>query len=106
MLGARSVILGWDKGVATMKKGEVARLRCAPEYAYGKEGRPPVIPREATLVFDVELLDWKAPGEGEDGGEIMSFLVVFLILIACAAPFARDFLDPRGPGDSSGFFTG
>ena len=79
-----------------MKKGELAQLRCAPEYAYGKEGRPPVIPREATLVFDVELLDWKSPGEGEDGGEIMSLLVVILILIACAAPFFRDYFDYRG----------
>ena len=108
IVGARSVILGWDKGVATMRKGEVAQLRCAPEYAYGKEGRPGVIPENATLVFDVELLDWKAAGE-EGGGEIMSLLVVILLAVACLAPFMRDWMDgfneppalPKFAGDDS-----
>ena len=39
-LGQRSVILGWDKGVATMKKGEKAVLICSPDYAYGETKRP------------------------------------------------------------------
>ena len=59
-LGAREVILGWDKGVATMKKGEKAILECAPEYAYGDMGAGGVIPPKATLRFEVELLKIKA----------------------------------------------
>lgn len=59
VLGKGSVIKAWDIGVATMKKGEVALLTCAPEYAYGKQGSPPKIPADATLIFEVELLDWK-----------------------------------------------
>ena len=100
IVGARSVILGWDKGIATMKTGEKAILRCAPEYAYGKEGRPGVIPENATLVFEVELLEWKERG-AEGGGEIMSLLVVILLLIACMAPFMRDWMDAFHEGPSS-----
>ena len=55
-LGARQVILGWEKGVATMTKGEKAILKCAPEYAYGSSGAGGVIPPNATLLFEVELI--------------------------------------------------
>jgi FKBP-type peptidyl-prolyl cis-trans isomerase len=58
-LGQSSVIKGWDQGVATMKKGEVAVLTCKPEYAYGAEGSPPKIPPNATLEFEIELFDWE-----------------------------------------------
>eukprot|EP00475_Leptophrys_vorax_P046006 TRINITY_DN972_c0_g1_i1.p1 TRINITY_DN972_c0_g1~~TRINITY_DN972_c0_g1_i1.p1 ORF type:complete len:451 (-),score=180.04 TRINITY_DN972_c0_g1_i1:44-1396(-) len=58
-LGQSSVIKGWDQGVATMKKGEVCILTCAPEYAYGAEGSPPKIPPSATLEFEIELFDWE-----------------------------------------------
>ncbi|XP_058809060.1 peptidyl-prolyl cis-trans isomerase FKBP4 isoform X2 [Phymastichus coffea] len=61
-LGKGRVIKGWDIGVATMKKGEVADLICAPDYAYGDIGSPPKIPPNSTLKFRVELIDW----EGED----------------------------------------
>ncbi|KYN39332.1 hypothetical protein ALC56_06258 [Trachymyrmex septentrionalis] len=61
-LGNNSVIKGWDIGVATMKKGEIAMLTCAPDYAYGENGSPPLIPADATLKFEIELLDWS----GED----------------------------------------
>ncbi|KAL0106892.1 hypothetical protein PUN28_015430 [Cardiocondyla obscurior] len=61
-LGTGNVIKAWDIGVASMKKGEIAILTCAPEYAYGKNGSPPLIPSDATLKFEVELLDWS----GED----------------------------------------
>ncbi|KAL5007856.1 hypothetical protein ScPMuIL_016662 [Solemya velum] len=64
-LGKGNVIKAWDLGVATMKKGELARLTCKPEYAYGEEGSPPTIPPNATLIFEVELFDW----EGEDLSE-------------------------------------
>ncbi|XP_029177994.1 FK506-binding protein 59 isoform X2 [Nylanderia fulva] len=61
-LGRNSVIKAWEIGVASMKKGEVAMLTCAPEYAYGQNGSPPSIPPDATLKFEIELLDW----QGED----------------------------------------
>lgn len=52
-LGRGSVIKAWDIGVASMKKGEIAVLTCAPEYAYGKTGSSPSIPPDATLKFEV-----------------------------------------------------
>lgn len=58
-LGTGSVIKAWDIGIRTMKKGEVAMFTCLPEYAYGKQGSPPKIPGDSTLIFEVELLEWK-----------------------------------------------
>ncbi len=65
-----NVIKAWDLGVATMKRGEVAVLYCAAAYAYGDSGSPPKIPPGATLVFEVELFDWKLEdlSKKKDGG--------------------------------------
>jgi len=60
-LGTGEVIKGWDTGVATMQKGEKAILTCKPEFAYGSRGSPPTIPPDATLKFEVELLDFEIP---------------------------------------------
>ncbi len=56
VIGMGQVIRGWDEGVAQLSIGQRAKLTCSPDYAYGPRGYPGVIPPNATLVFDVELL--------------------------------------------------
>ncbi|KAK8798423.1 hypothetical protein WA538_005345 [Blastocystis sp. DL] len=56
VIGIGQVIKGWDEGVMTMSLGERCKLTLSPDYGYGPRGVPGVIPPNATLVFDVELL--------------------------------------------------
>ncbi|MDP9249270.1 MAG: FKBP-type peptidyl-prolyl cis-trans isomerase [bacterium] len=55
-LGGGQMIPGFEKQVLGMKVGEKKTLRIPPEEAYGEMGKPPVIPPNATLIFEVELL--------------------------------------------------
>jgi len=57
-LRSGSVIKGWDEAVESMQKGELARFTLKPEYAYGASGAPPKIGPDATLMFEIELLNW------------------------------------------------
>jgi len=68
-LGKGTVIKAWDIAVKTMKVGEIARITCKPEYAYGSAGSPPDIPENATLIFEVELVACK-PRKGSTFGSV------------------------------------
>jgi FKBP-type peptidyl-prolyl cis-trans isomerase len=55
-IGQGQVIKGWDQGILGMTVGEKRTLVIPPDLAYGPEGRPPTIPANATLTFDVQLV--------------------------------------------------
>ena len=55
-VGVGRVIKGWDEGIPQLRVGEKAILTCPSDYAYGPNGIPNVIPPNATLIFEVELV--------------------------------------------------
>ncbi|MBI4965712.1 MAG: FKBP-type peptidyl-prolyl cis-trans isomerase [Desulfomonile tiedjei] len=58
-LGAGRVIRGWDEGIGLLKVGSRAKLTIPPQLGYGAQGAGGVIPPNATLIFDVELIEAK-----------------------------------------------
>lgn len=59
VLGAGTVIKGWECAISTMTVDEVALLRCRSDYAFGPYGFKPLVPPNATLDFEIELLGWE-----------------------------------------------
>ncbi|XP_057437886.1 70 kDa peptidyl-prolyl isomerase-like [Lotus japonicus] len=74
-LGQCEVIKGWDEGVATMKKGERAIFKMPPNLAYGGAGSPPLIPPNATLIYDIEMLSWSTIRDLTGDGGIMKKVI-------------------------------
>ena len=60
-IGVGQVIRGWDEGMIQLSRGQKAVLTCPPEYAYGEQGAGGVIPPNATLKFEVEMIDFESP---------------------------------------------
>jgi len=57
-LGAGEVIVGWDEGIRLMGRGDRALLAVGPDKAYGEQGADGVIPPNAVLIFEIQLLDF------------------------------------------------
>jgi FKBP-type peptidyl-prolyl cis-trans isomerase len=53
------VLKAWDIGVATMKRGEIARFLSKPKYAYGLKGLEGKVPSATSVFFEIELLDFE-----------------------------------------------
>jgi len=67
-IGVGKAIKGWDEGVLQLTRGSKAILKVSPDYAYGTRGFPPVIPPNAALEFEVELLEIE-PSEKLSSGD-------------------------------------
>ncbi|XP_072285097.1 inactive peptidyl-prolyl cis-trans isomerase FKBP6 [Pyxicephalus adspersus] len=64
-LGEDITLLGMEVGILTMQRGELSRFLYSPAYAYGALGCPPLIPPSATVMFEIELLDFLDTAESD-----------------------------------------
>ncbi|KAG8590125.1 hypothetical protein GDO81_006647 [Engystomops pustulosus] len=64
-LGEDITLLGMEVSLLTMQRGELSRFLYSPDYAYGKMGCPPVIPADATVLFEIEMLDFLDSAESD-----------------------------------------
>ncbi|CAJ1362193.1 unnamed protein product [Effrenium voratum] len=71
----REVIQGIELAVQTMTKGEVAEFTIAPRFAYDDLGSPPLVPPDATLVFELELLEWENKSDVLNDGRAIKTIV-------------------------------
>ena len=62
VLGGNMVIPGFEEVIPSMSRGQKSRLTMPPEWAYGEEGYPPIIPPNATIVYDIELISYSSIG--------------------------------------------
>ena len=58
-VGIGQVIKAWDEGICQLSKGQKAMLTCPSNMGYGAQGVPGVIPKNSTLIFEVEVVDFK-----------------------------------------------
>ena len=77
------VIMAWDLGISTMSKGEKAVLTCSPDYAYGSRGAGGVIPPNATLIFEVDLLEFKDDDRMPISWSVTLLICLIPILMVC-----------------------
>lgn len=69
-IGVNGVIKGWEEGLIGMCKGRTRELILPPDFSYGKDGNPPVIPGDATLRFEIELINIIE----DDRGNVFDFI--------------------------------
>jgi len=81
VLGQGQVIKGWEQGIKGMCVGEKRKLTIPPHLAYGKQGHPPTIPPDSTLIFQTELVSiQKREGAGDD----MLYRILRFVLVPAA----------------------
>ncbi|XP_042182840.1 inactive peptidyl-prolyl cis-trans isomerase FKBP6 isoform X3 [Oncorhynchus tshawytscha] len=88
-LGRDVTLCGLELGILTMRKGEFSRFLFLPEYAYGAMGCPPLIPPVATVLYEVQVLDFL------DSAEVDEFFAMSPVMHLCLLGISCDFVGCR-----------